>query len=72
MYKKIEDNYLKLSQVIQQNMERLNDSQLEKSMNSLVDGRYDGMEKRVESILATQKELMDKQRQFEISMINKH
>jgi hypothetical protein len=56
MYKKIEDNYLKLSQVIQQNMERLNDSQLEKSMNSLVDGRYDGMEKRVESILATQKE----------------
>jgi hypothetical protein len=36
-------------------MERLNDSQLEKSMHSFVEERYDGIEKQVESILAAQK-----------------
>lgn len=64
LHRKIEDNYLKLSDVIQKNLERNSEVELEKSLHSLVDTHYENVEARLESLAAAQKELLERQRNF--------
>jgi|JI61114BRNA_FD_contig_21_38327_length_390_multi_4_in_0_out_0_1 hypothetical protein len=61
MCKKIEDNYLKLSSAIQESIERLSDSQMERSVHC---NSIEQLDQKIQLLTAGQKELMDKLRQF--------
>lgn len=69
MYKKIEDNYLRLSRAVQESIERLNDSQMERSVHG---NNTEHLEKQVQMLTAAQKDMLQKQYQFESAMISKH
>lgn len=69
MYRKIDDNYMKLSRAIQESIERLGETQSERSIQV---GSVEHLEKQVQLLAAAQKDLLEKVRHFESAMASKH